>query len=72
MRDYLMLGVLAGPFVGIGLGYALDGSWQGILWGACSGMLLSGVLRRLVMREIHSEDQPTQPETGEARQKSKN
>lgn len=67
-----MLGVLAGPFIGMGLGYALDGSWQGILLGACSGMLLSGLLRRLIMRTADPEGQSVPPEANEARQKSKN
>ncbi|HRV94575.1 MAG TPA: hypothetical protein P5526_20620 [Anaerolineae bacterium] len=49
-EDYLMLIVLVGPFICAGVGYALDGTWQGILLGAGSGLLLSGVLRRVLRK----------------------
>jgi hypothetical protein len=35
-------------------------------------MLLSGLLRRLIMRTADPEDQSVPPEANEARQKSKN
>ncbi|MCB9100434.1 MAG: hypothetical protein H6632_12900 [Anaerolineales bacterium] len=48
IEDYLMLLILAGPFICAAIGYALDGTWQGILLGAGGGMLLAGVLRRVL------------------------
>lgn len=59
IKDYLLLVVIAGPFICAAIGYGLEGSWQGVLLGAGSGMLLGGVLRRLIgkmFEEPESDD----------------
>lgn len=50
IEDYLMLSILVGPIVCAVAGYAIDGTWQGLLLGAGSGMLLAGVLRRMLRK----------------------
>lgn len=50
LKDYLLLFVVASPFVCGAIGYGLEGSWQGVLLGAGSGMLLGGVLRRIIWK----------------------
>ena len=60
-KDYFILLVFASPFICGAMGYALEGSWQGILLGAGSGMLLGGVLRRIIAKlteEPENEEGP--------------
>lgn len=58
-----MLLVIAFPFIGIAIGYALDGTILGILYGAGSGMLLGGVLRRLphLLQKAEDDNKQDQP-----------
>lgn len=64
LRDYLMLLVVISPLLCAAIGYGLEGSWQGALVGVCSGMLLGGVLRRLLMGPIYEETANSEPTPG--------
>ncbi|MCB0195013.1 MAG: hypothetical protein KDJ65_23890 [Anaerolineae bacterium] len=55
-KDYFVLLVIASPLLCAAIGYGLEGSWQGILLGAGSGMLLGGVLRRIIAKLTENPD----------------
>lgn len=65
ITDYLLVLVIVSPFICAAVGYGLEGSWQGALLGAGSGMLLGGALRRLIgkLTEAPENDAALPPPT---------
>lgn len=65
VKKFFMSLVIAFPLIGMAIGYALDGTFLGILYGAGSGMLLGGVLRRLPRLLQKAEDEKQSDQSGD-------